>query len=295
MDEVGFLVRYIDDRGYIYINPVGGYFDQSVLTQRMTILTPQGPVVGYTGFKSGHVLLPEERSRLVPLQDMFVDIGAKSREEAMERFGIRPGLPVTYRSEFEVLNETNRYLARAIDDRALLAVATEASRQLKSLSHPNAVVVAATCQEEVGMRGASVVYASARPDIVINLEISVAMDFPLMTSPRLSQAALGKGPSIFVFDGSMIPNNKFVEWTLKVAKEGGIPVQFESVTGYGEDGAALQKSAQGIPSINLGLPTRYAHSQLGVMDRSDYDQLLKLVVQMIQKLSAADVRSIREF
>jgi len=80
-----------------------------------------------------------------------------------------------------------------------------------------------------------------------------------------------------------------------VAKETGIPVQFESVSGYGEDGAALQKSGQGVPAINLGLPTRYAHGQLGVMDRSDYDQLLKLVVQLIQKLTAAEVRSIREF
>jgi putative aminopeptidase FrvX len=252
-------------------------------------------MVTYTGFKSGHILSADERTRLVPLQDMFIDIGAESREEAMEKFGIRPGLPVTYGSEFEVLNGTNRYLARAIDDRALLAIATEASRQLKDRPHPNSVVVAATVQEEVGMRGASVVYASVEPDIVINLEIGVAGDFPLMTSPKLSQEALGKGPSIFVFDGSMIPNNKFVDWALKTAKEGGIPVQFESITGFGEDGAQLQKSGQGIPSINLGLPTRYAHSQLGVMDRSDYDQLLELVVLMIQKLSAGEVRSIREF
>jgi putative aminopeptidase FrvX len=295
MDEVGFLVRHIDDRGFIYFNRVGGYFAQSVLTQRMIIMTPSGPVTGYTGFKSGHILSADERSHLVPLQDMFIDIGAQSREEAMEKFGIRPGLPVTYGSEFEVLNGTNRYLARAIDDRALLAIATEASRQLKDLPHPNSVVVAATVQEEVGMRGASVVYASAKPDIVINLEIGVAGDFPLMTSPKLSQEALGKGPSIFVFDGSMIPNNKFVDWTLKVAREGGIPVQFESITGFGEDGAQLQKSGQGTPSINLGLPTRYAHSQLGVMDRSDYDQLLELVVLMIQKLSAAEVRSIGAF
>ena len=294
MDEVGFLVRYIDDRGFIYFNPVGGYFDQSVLTQRMTIMTPNGPVSGYTGFKSGHILAAEERSRMVPLQDMFIDIGAKSREEAMEKFGVRPGLPVTYRTDFEVLNGTNRYLAKAIDDRALLAVATEAFRQLKTASHPNTVLAAATVQEEIG-RGASVVYASTKPDIVINLEVGIAGDFPLMTSPRLSQEVLGKGPSIFVFDGSMVPNNKLVEWTLKLARESGIPVQFESVTGYGEDAAALQKSGQGVPAINLGLPTRYAHSQSSVMDRADYDNLLKLVVQMIQKLSAAGVRAIREF
>jgi len=295
LDEVGFLVRHIDERGFVYIHPVGGYHDQSVLTQRMIITTPKGPVVGYTGFKSGHIVQPEERLRMVPLQDMFLDIGAASREQAMEQFGVRPGLPVTYGSQFEVLNGTNRYLARGIDDRALLAIATEASRQLKNLAHPNTLIVAATSQEELGMRGASVVYAGAKPDIVINLEISIAIDFPLMTSPKLAQAALGKGPSVFVFDGSMIPNSKLVEWTLKVAKETGIPVQFESVSGYGEDGAALQKSGQGVPAINLGLPTRYAHSQLGVMDRSDYDQLLKLVVQLIQKLSAAEVRSIREF
>ena len=294
MDEVGFLVRYIDDRGFIYFNPVGGYFDQSVLTQRMTIMTPRGPVVGYTGFKSGHIVSPEERSRVVLLQDMFIDIGARSREEAMEKFGVRPGLPITYGTEFQVLNGTNRYLARAIDDRALLAVAIEALRQLKSSPHPNTVMVAATVQEEIG-RGASVVYASTKPDIVINLEVGIAGDFPLLTSPKLSQEVLGKGPSVFVFDGSMVPNNRFVDWTLKVAREGGIPIQFESVTGYGEDGAALQKSGQGIPAINLGLPTRYAHSQSSVMDRSDYDSLVKLVVQMIQKLSAAEVRSIQEF
>jgi putative aminopeptidase FrvX len=295
MDEVGFLVRYIDDRGFIYVNPVGGYFDQSVLTQRMIVMTPRGPVLGYTGFKSGHILNPEERSRMVPLQDMFLDIGAKSREEAMDKFGIRPGLPVTYAATFEVLNGTNRYLARAIDDRALLALATEALRQLKAMPHANTILTAATVQEEPGMRGASVVYASTKPDIVVNLEIGIAGDFPLMTSPKLSQEALGKGPSIFVFDGSMVPNNKLVEWTLKLARDGGIPVQFESVTGFGEDGAALQKAAQGIPAINIGLPTRYAHGQLGVMDRSDYDNMLKLVVQILQKLSAAEVRAIREF
>lgn len=294
MDEVGFLVRYIDDRGFIYFNPVGGYFDQSVLTQRMTIMTPNGPVSEYTGFKSGHILAPEERSRMVPLQDMFIDIGARSREEAMDKFGVRPGLPVTYRTDFEVLNGTNRYLAKAIDDRALLAVATEALRQLKNTPHPNTVVAAATVQEEIG-RGASVVYASTKADIVINLEVGIAGDFPLLTSPKLSQEVLGKGPSIFVFDGSMVPNNKLVEWTIKVSRESGIPVQFESVTGYGEDAAALQKSGQGVPAINLGLPTRYAHSQSSVMDRADYDNLLKLVVQMIQRLSVAEVRAIREF
>jgi len=294
MDEVGFLVRAIDERGFVYMNPLGGYIDQSVLTQRYTIMTARGPVVGYTGFKSTHIVSPEERTRMVALQDMFLDIGARSREEA-ERMGVRPGLPVTYRTEFEILNGTSRYLAKAWDDRVGLAAATEALRQLKSLPHPNTVEVAATVQEEIGLRGASVVEASTHPDIVINLEIGIAGDFPLLTSPKLSQEALGKGPSIFVFDTSMIPNNNFVEWILKVARDAAIPVQFESVSGYGEDASVLQRAATGIPAINLGVPTRYGHSQSGVIDRADYDHLVKLLVAMIQKLSAEQVKAIRSF
>ena len=295
MDEVGFLVRHIDANGFIYFHGVGGFFEQSVLTQRMAILTPRGIVVGYTGMKSGHILRPSERNQMVPIENMFIDIGARSREEAVETFGVRPGLPIVYHGEFQVMNGTSRYLAKAWDDRVGLAVITEALAQLKAGSHPNTVVVAATVQEEIGLRGASVVHASTKPDIVINLEIGIASDFPLLTSPTLSQEALGKGPSVFVFDNSMIPNNNYVEWIIKVAREGQIPLQFESVSGYGEDGAMLQKSATGIPAVNIGVPTRYGHSQLGVIDRADFDNTVKLIVQMVQRLSAAEVKAIRDF
>ena len=294
LDEVGFLVRYIDEDGFIYFNNVGGYFSQSVLTQRLSILTPNGQVLGYTGMKSGHILPPANRMTMVPLEDMFIDVGARSREE-VERMGIRPGLPITYATDFQVLNGTSRYLARAWDDRVGLGVITEVLRLLKNRSHPNNLQVAATVQEEIGLRGASVVQASTRPDIVINLEIGIASDFPLLTSPTLAQEALGKGPGIFVFDGSMIPNNKFVDWIIQLAKENNIPFQFESVTGYGQDASMLQKSAQGIPAVNIGVPTRYGHSQSGVIDRADYDNTVKLMVAMIEKLSASEVEAIRAF
>jgi putative aminopeptidase FrvX len=295
MDEVGFLVRHIDQNGFIYFHGVGGYFDQSVLTQRMAILTPKGVVVGYTGMKSGHILRPSERSQMVPLENMFIDIGARSREEAIETFGVRPGLPIVYHGEFEILNGTSRYLAKAWDDRVGLAVITEALRQLQSGAHPNTVVVAATVQEEIGLRGAAVLHPSMRPDIVINLEIGIASDFPLLTSPTLAQEVLGRGPSVFVFDNSMIPNNNFVEWIIKSARDNKIPLQFESVSGYGEDGSMLQRSATGIPAVNIGVPTRYGHSQLGVIDREDFDNTVRLIVQMVQRLSASEVRAISDF
>lgn len=294
MDEVGFLVRYIDDRGFVYVNNVGGYFDQSVLTQRMTIVTPKGEVTGYTGFKSGYIVSAEERAHPVRLEDMFIDVGVKSRAEA-EALGIRPGLPVTYGTRFTVLNGTNRYLAKAFDDRVGLAVAIEALRQLQSTPHPNTVQMAATVQEENGLRGAAVVQATAKADIVINLEIGIAGDFPLQTSPKLSQEALGRGPAVFVFDGSMIPNAKYVDWIVDLARERQIPIQFESVSGYGEDAAQVQKSGTGVPAVNIGVPTRYGHSQSGVIDRADFDNTVRLVVEMIRGLSADRVRAIGSF
>jgi len=294
MDEVGFLVRYIDDDGFVYVNNVGGYFAQSVLTQRMSILTKRGRVIGYTGMKSGEIMRPEERNEMVPLERMFIDVGARSRAEA-EAMGIRPGLPVAYATEFEVLGDTGRYLAKAWDDRVGLAVITEALRRLETSSHPNTVLVAATVQEEIGLRGAAVVNASVEADIVINLEIGIASDFPLMTAKTLSQESLGDGPGIFVFDNSMIPNDNFVEWILEVSGEHAIPTQFESVSGYGEDAAQLQKSAQGIPAINIGIPTRYGHSQSGVIDRADYDHTVDLIVRMVESFSASELEKIRSF
>lgn len=294
MDEVGFLVRYIDDSGFIYFHAVGGYFEQSVLTQRLAILTAKGPVYGYTGMKSNHILRPEEKDRMIPLADMFIDIGVSSRAEA-QRMGIRPGLPITYDSEFRELNGTGRYLAKAWDDRVGLAVITQALYRLKGRSHPNNVQVAATVQEEVGLRGAAVVAAATRPDILINLELAVAGDFPLLTSPTLSQTRLGGGPSIFVYDGSMIPNNKYVDWIIQLAKDAGIAIQLDSVSYLGQDASEIQKQGRGVPAVTIGVPTRYAHGASGVIDRADYDRTVELVVAMIEKLSAPALASIGEF
>jgi putative aminopeptidase FrvX len=295
MDEVGFMVRAIDANGFVFFHPIGTNIDQAVLTQRFTIMTARGPVVGYTGMKSPHIVPAEERNSMVQVADMFLDLGVKSRDEA-EKLGVRPGLPMTYRTEFEVLNGgTNRYLAKAFDDRVGLAIITQALQQFQTVPHPNLLQVAATVQEELGSRGAQVIYDQTKPDIVINLEIGVAGDFPLRVSPKLSQEGLGRGATVFIFQGDMIPNNKYVEWVTRLAKAENIPIQYSAVSTYGQDGSALQRAGSSMPVINIGVPTRYAHSQSGVIDRADYDAALKLVVKMIQQLSAAEVKAIAEF
>ena len=295
MDEVGFMVRYIDPNGFVYFHPIGTNIDQAVLTQRFTIMTPRGPVVGYTGVKSPHIVPAEERNSMVQVADMFLDLGVRSRDEA-EKLGVRPGLPMTYRTEFELLNGgTNRYLAKAFDDRVGCAIITQALQQFQTMPHPNVLQIAATVQEELGSRGAQVIYEQTKPDIVINLEIGVAGDFPLRTSPKLSQESLGKGATVFIFQGDMIPNNRYVEWVTRLAKAENIPIQYSAVSTYGQDGSALQRAGSSMPVINIGVPTRYAHSESGVIDRADYDAALKLVVKMIQQLSSAEVKAIADF
>lgn len=294
MDEVGFMVRYIDANGFVFFHPIGTNIDQAVLTQRFTIMTPRGPVVGYTGVKSPHIVPAEERNSMVQVADMFLDIGAKSREEA-EKLGVRPGLPMTYRTQFEVLNGGTRYLAKAFDDRVGCAMLTQLLKRFQTAAHPNVLQVAATVQEELGSRGAQVIYEQTKPDIVVNLEIGVAGDFPLRVSPKLSQEALGKGATVFIFQGDMIPNNKLVEWVAQLARVENIPIQFSAVSTYGQDGSALQRAGSSMPVINIGVPTRYAHSQSGVIDRADYDAALKLVTKMIEKLSAAELKAIASF
>ena len=295
MDEVGFMVRYIDANGFVFFHPIGTNIDQAVLTQRFAIMTARGPVVGYTGVKSPHIVPAEERNSMVQVADMFLDLGVKSRDEA-EKLGVRPGLPMTYHTQFEVLNDgTNRYLAKAFDDRVGLAILTQALQRFQSAPHPNTLLAAATVQEELGSRGAQVIYEQTKPDIVINLEIGVAGDFPLRVSPKLSQESLGKGATVFIFQGDMIPNNKLVDWVTEVAKTEKIPIQYSAVSTYGQDGSALQRSGASMPVINIGVPTRYAHSQSGVIDRADYDAAAKLVTKMIEKLSAAQVKVISEF
>lgn len=118
MDEVGFMVKYIDEQGYIYMNPLGGWLNNVLLAQRWIIMTKsKGPILGISGSKTPHIMSPEERNRMRRWQEIFLDIGASSREEAMEKFGVRQGDPIAPHSPFTILNGTDLYAAKAWDDR----------------------------------------------------------------------------------------------------------------------------------------------------------------------------------
>lgn len=294
MDEVGLMVDTITKDGFIRVVPLGGIPSSVLFAQRWQIQTESGPVVAYSGMDSPHLL--DENKKLTGLPSanaFFLDIGAADKNEAETKFHIRPGLQVTPASEMLRLSE-NRYLGKALDDRLGLAVINDVLAETANQKLPNQLDLAATVQEEIGLRGAAVVYASLQPDIAINIEVGIADDYPGLLAERKEHIQLGKGPTLFVYDRSMIPNQALLNWIMNLAKANHIPVQLEVESGYGEDASKLQASGEGVPAINLGIPMRYAHQQAGIFDARDYQQTVKLVRLIVENLNDKALASIKQ-
>ncbi len=294
MDELGLMVKYIDEDGYLKILPLGGWLDQSIINQRWTVLTRNGPIPGLTGMKSVHVMDANERKKVFKRDEMFIDVGATSKKDAETRLGIRPGDPVVPDSRFAELAGGTRYMAKALDDRIGCAALVGVMKSIRADPGPNTVVGVGTVQEEVGLRGAQTSSYQVNPDIGISLEVGVAGDHPGITKDE-AQERLGDGPGIFLHDSSMLPNLKLRDLFVATAESEGIPFQYNVLAGYGEDGAEMQKSRAGAPSINVTVPTRYLHSHTGVIERSDFDGLVALVAGVVRRLDAATVEAVKSF
>ena len=294
MDEVGLMVKLITKEGYVMFQTLGGWLDQALINQRWVIMTRNGPVLGVTGVKTPHVMTAEARGQLFKKEQMFIDVGASSKEDAEERLAIRPGDPVAPDSLFTSLNGGSLYMAKAWDDRVGLGVIVEVMRRLRESPPPCTLYGVATVQEEIGLRGAHTSSYAVEPDLGINLETGVASDYPGITQEE-AQEKIGNGPSIFLHDSSMVPNLKLRDLFVDTARENDIPVQFDVLSGYGEDGAEMQRSRSGAPSINIAIPTRYLHSHNGIISRQDFDRTVDLVVAVVRKLDSDTVRELRSF
>lgn len=294
MDELGMLVKYITPDGFVKFQTLGGWLDQGLINQRFVILTRQGSVHGVTGLKTPHVMSPQERTRLVERDKIFLDVGAANRQEAEERLGIRPGDPIAPDSKFAPLNDGRLYLGKAWDDRVGLAVMIEVMRRLKQNPPPNTVCAVGTVQEEIGLRGAHTSSYQVKPDIGLSIEVGVASDYPGISQDE-AQEKLGGGPGIFLHDSSMLPNIKLRDFVADAARDGRIPLQFNLLTGYGEDGSEMQRAYAGIPAINITVPTRYLHNHNGLIHRDDFDRVVELVTEVVRRLDRAAVKRLKSF
>lgn len=277
MDEVGFMVTRISEEGFIRFQPLGGWWEQVLLAQRVEILTAGGRVVGVIGAKSPHILTPEERSQPVKIKNMYIDIGSTSQAETANA-GVKQGDPVVPYSPFMVCPNSRTVLAKALDDRIGCALIVELFRHLRECPHPNTIYGVLTVQEEVGLRGATTSVDVVKPDLALVLDVTVATDTPgIGDSDVATRTYLGRGPVIGFYDASMIPHTPFRDLVVKTAREHNIPYQVEVMAGGGTDAGKIHLFHEGVPTVVIGVPVRYIHDHSGMAHLDDYRNALELV------------------
>jgi len=300
VDEVGYMVSSINKQGFITFNPLGGWFDQTLLGQRVRIRTSKGDVDGVIAAKPPHLLSDDERSKVVKKEHMFIDVGA-SNEEEVTSMGIRignPAVPVSLFSTIEKKKFKNGKakgseticFGKGFDDRVGAFAAAEVVKILseKKIKHPNKVVGVATVQEEVGLRGARTASFMARPDVCITLEVDISGDVPGIEAHQ-APTKMGDGPSLTTYDSSMIPNPALVEFIMGVADKSKIPYQLSQIARGGTDAGIIHLNHAGCPSIVMSVPTRHIHSHVGVFSMNDLDNCVKLLIEVVKRLDKKTV------
>ena len=279
-DEIGFLISHIDDDGFLWITPIGGWDPQIPQGQRVSIRTAGGVVPGVIGKVPIHVQKSDERSRVTQLTDLWVDIGAKDRKEAEKLVAV--GDPMVI--DQGVLDLPNGRLAgRAFDDRAGAFVVLETARMLKKLKAKAEVHAVGTVQEEIGSRGATTSAFGIAPDVGLAVDVTFATDHPMMDSAekREGKVKLGGGPVLT--RGANI-NPVLFEHLLQTAKQEKIPVQIVADgRATPTDADPIQLSRAGVATALVSIPLRYMHTPGEILDLAD----LAATVQLLAKAIAA--------
>ncbi|WP_458121669.1 M42 family metallopeptidase [Paenibacillus sp. Z6-24] len=288
-DEVGFMVTGVTEQGLVLFQPLGGWFSQVVLAQRLHIITDHGPVTGVVGSTPTHLLSPEQRSKPVDIRTMYIDIGADDRAEA-ELLGIRPGLQIVPVCEFTPLANPKKIMAKAWDNRYGVGLAIELLQALQGEKLGGTVYSGATVQEELGLRGARTAAQMIQPDIFFGLDCSAAND---MTGDRNAFGHLGKGALLRIYDPTMFTHRGMVEYIQDTASTHRIPVQY-FVSQGGTDAGAVHLSGIGVPSTVIGICARYIHTSSSIIHTDDYDAAKELLIHLVKGINASTYQTLLE-
>jgi len=293
MDEIGFMVKMITAEGFIKFSPLGGWYDQVILSQRVMVRGGKGDVLGIVGSKPPHLMKSEDRNKVVQKKDMFIDVGASSAKEVEEKFGIRVGDPIAPISAFQRMKNRKLLLAKAWDDRVGCGLIVSVLRALRGQRHPNSVYGVGTVMEEVGTRGAETSADVVNPDVCLVVESGIAADVPGIKKEE-AQGKLGGGPILYALDSGMIGHSRLRKFVMKIADRHKIPYQISVLEAGATDGRPIHLHARGVPSLFVGVPVRYIHSHTGVLHADDYDRTVKLLVETVKRLDAKAVRALVE-
>ena len=278
-DQIGLIVNYIDEQGYIYVLTVGGWDIQNLVGIRVKIWTAAGPVDGVIGKKPIHLLDEDERKKTPKIKDLWIDIGAKDKEEA-EKY-VTVGDPVTVELEYrELLN--NKIAAPATDDKAGVWIVMEALRRIDPAKLKVAVYAVSTVQEEVGLRGSRTSSFGIDPHIGIATDVTHASDSPTIEKKTTGEVKLGAGPALTRGPNM---NTKLVNDLIAVAGQYKIPVQMIAegrITGT--DAGSIQVNRSGVATALISTPNRYMHTPVEMISLDDLDYAADLVARYCESI-----------
>lgn len=280
MDEIGLMVSYIDDKGYLKFTTIGGINDQMLMNQTVVVHGSKGDVVGVIGSKPPHVTKPEERNKVIKASDMFIDIGACSKEDAEEMVSV--GDVITFKSWFEEF-PNDLIMGKALDNRVGCYVMMEV---LKRVDTRATVYGVGTVQEEVGLKGAKTSAFKLDPDMAIALDVTLSGDHPGI-KPEEAPVVMGKGPALVLADASgrgILTAKSIKKMLMKAGDENDIDYQLEVSDGGTTDGTAIHLTKEGIATGVLSVPTRYIHTTVSVCSMKDIESTIQLITVAINNL-----------
>lgn len=285
IDELGLQIRHIDKNGFCYFDTIGGHDLTMISGRRVIVLTKNGPVKGVTGKRAIHLMTPEDRKKVPELHDLWIDLGAKTKEEALSL--VRLGDMVVYDHGFEIIRGTVA-TARAFDDKAGAYTVLEALRRLAAERNGLAakVVSVATVQEEIGTRGAIPSSYTVNPDVALAVDVGHATDHPDCDPRKHGDHKLGGGP--LICRGPNI-NPLVFERLVECAEREKIPFQIETdARPTGTDARSIQIARGGVATGLLSIPLRYMHTPSEVVDLQDVENTVKLIVAFARSLSPGE-------
>jgi len=279
MDEIGLLIKTISKEGFLQFMKIGGIDDRVLLAQKVLVNTDKGLLHGIIGSKPPHIQKEDERKRVITYDELFIDVGAGSQEEA-KKMGVRIGDPVEFDIKFAKVGK-NMVIGKALDDRVGCVTMIEAMRLLEKSDCT--VYAVGTVQEEVGCRGAMTSAFGIYPDVGIALDVTVAGDIPGVREVD-APVKIGKGPSICIADGGLITHPKVLRLLIDSAEQNKIPYQLETGLGGTTDASRIALAREGVASGVISIATRYIHSPTSMLSLADTEDAIKLAAAAVTNI-----------
>jgi tetrahedral aminopeptidase len=283
MDEIGFLVQHIDEQGFVRFTPIGGWDPRLLPSHLLTIVTAEGrQIEGVVGAEPPHILKAAERDKVIPMEDLFLDVGAVGRQEVID-LGIAVGDPIVSHYPFRRIGKET-VAGKALDDRAGCAAIIKTLEALHGEKVAATIVAAFVVNEERGLVGARTATYQIKPAMALAIEGTVAADVPGV-APQRQPSAQGRGPAITIADSNFIAPPKMVQALRRIADQQGIPWQIKTPSYGGTDAGVIHRSRGGVLTGVVSVPCRYIHSPFSTCRLSDFDNTWRLVTAFCREAS----------